>query len=271
MIRDEYLRRLVDAAYVDVYLSATDGARLYWPWRMMPVHEADKRHRNACERFIVDSSFQDESITNEDVLDMGETLDAEAVVLADVWHDVDATVDALVDGINMYDDHPFDGDVLLPLQPPHAECYRRLISRGVSVDHIFAVGGVKDKPDSVKLDAAKQLRDVAGPDVHIHGLGYGVTDTTVRGIRQNPDLLDSIDYSTPMQSGLDGTVAPGDERMSVAAMRAASQLVEDLRLVSPFVTVDEDTEQVGLNDIFAATDAGNDQSLQPETDTEAHE
>lgn len=233
MIREEYLRRLVDASYVDLYLSATDGARLYWPWRMMPVHEADKRHRNACESFIVDSSITREDIGNQESLDKAAELDAEMVVLADVWHDKDATVEAVLEGLNLYDDHRFDGGVLVPLQPPHDECYAELAGQGIDV---FAVGGVKDAGDDARLQAARDVRRVAGDDVHLHGLGYGLTDDIVAAIRDDPGLLDSLDYSSPMQTGLDGTVAPGEERMSVAAMRAAAQLVEDLRLVSPFAT-----------------------------------
>lgn len=234
MIREEYLRRLVDQSYVDLYLSATDGARLYWPWRMQPVHEATERYRNACERYIIDSSFSREDITNTDVLETGARLDAEAVVLTDVWHDVDATVDALVDGIERYHDHRFDGDVILPLQPPHAECYKRLRERGLGDGHIYAIGGVKDDPDRVKIRAAEDVYDIAGPETHLHGLGFGLTEELIAAIQHNPDLLDSVDYSTPVQSSMDGTVAAGEERMSVVAARAGAQLVEDLRRVTPY-------------------------------------
>lgn len=234
MIREEYLRRLIDASHVDLYLSAVDGARVYWPFRMQPVHEASKRHRNACERYIIDSSFKDESITNEDVLDIAVDLKAEAAVLADVWQDVDATVDALVDGLEQYENHAYDGEVLLPLQPPHDQCYRKLIERGVSPDHIFAIGGVKDAGDAAKIQGAKAVRKMA-PEVYIHGLGFGVTDELVGAIRDDPDLLDSLDYSTPIQNAMDGSVEAGEERMSVVAARAGSKLIEDCRRLTPFV------------------------------------
>lgn len=255
MIREEYLRRLVDAAHVDLYLSATDGARVYWPYRMQPVHEADKRHRNACERYIVDSSFQDESITNEDVLDTARDLEAEAALLADVWQDVDATVHALVEGLELYEDHAFDGEVLLPLQPPHDECYRRLIDRGVSPGHIFAIGGVKDSGDEAKIAGARAVRNLAGPEVHIHGLGFGVTDRLVDAVREEPGLLDSLDYSTPVQNAMDGSIDAGDERMSVVASRAASQLIEDCRRLTPFVD-GPDHRQSTIGQSLAATDGG---------------
>jgi len=230
MIREEYLRRLVDACYVDLYFSACDGARLYWPWRMQPVHEADRRHRNACESYIVDSSFKDESITNVDVLDTADQLDAEVAVLADVWQDKDATVDAILSGLETYDDHSFAGEIMVPLQPPHDECYRELEGQA----DIYALGGVKDAGDDARLSAARSVRAIAGNGVHLHGLGYGTTDAIVEAVRNRPELLDSVDYSTAMQSALNVPVEPGKERMTVAASHAATRLVSDLRRLSPF-------------------------------------
>jgi len=252
MIREEYLRRLVEESYLDLYLSSTDGARIYWPWRMQPTHEASKRLRNACEKYIVDSSFQDESITNKDALDKAYELDAEMCVLADVWHDKDATVDAILEGLELYDDHPFDGKTLAPLQPPHDECYTELEGQGIDV---YAVGGVKDSGDKVRVEAAKAVREAAGPDVYIHGLGYGATDGIVRAVHENPNLLDSVDYSTPLQSSITG-IDPGEERMSVVAARAGAQLVEDLRKFSPYIKDPEPkdlraTGQAGLDQLSA--------------------
>jgi len=246
MLRDEYLRRLVDAAYVDIYLSATDGARIYWPWRMQPAHEAGKSHRNACEKYIVDSSFNRPDIGNAEVLDTAERFDAEAVVLADVWQDMGATVDALLEGLELYDDHAFDGDVILPLQAPHDECYRELEGHG----DIYAIGGVKDKPDARKVAATRSVRDVAGDSITLHGLGFGVSDTLVRAVQSDPDLLDSIDYSTPVQSSMDGSIDAGKERMSVVAARSGAWLVEDLRRLSPYIENQGGSEQTGLESVF---------------------
>lgn len=234
MIREEYFRRLTDAAYLELYLSAVDGARVYWPWRMQPVHEARStgpRFRNACESYIIDSSFKDDSITNKDALDTAYSLDAEMCVLADVWHDKDATVDAILDGLELADDHPYDGKIIAPLQPPHDECYRELEDQGIDV---FAVGGVKDSGDETRVEAARAVREAAGPDVWLHGLGYGATDGIVEAVQEQPGLLDSIDYSTPVQNANTTDVHPGKERMSVVAARAAATLIEDLRKFSPY-------------------------------------
>lgn len=231
MLREEYLRRIIDECYVDLYLSATDGARSYWPFRMQPTHEVSKAHRNACERYIVDSAIQRDDIGNAETLDAAHRVGAETVVLADVWQDVDATVDAVLDGLELYDDHSFDGKVMVPLQPPHDECYRKLEGHGID---IWAVGGVKDAPDGEKVESVRDVRAVAGADAHIHGLGYGVTETLVDAVRSDPSLLDSLDYSTPVQNAMNVPTAPGAERMSVLSMRAMAELVADARRLSPF-------------------------------------
>lgn len=231
MLRDEYLRRLLDAAYVDVYLSANDSCRIYWPYRMQPVHEAAKRYRDACEHYIVDSSFQDESITNEDVLDTAFRLDAEAALLADVWHDADETVHALLEGRELADDHAYDGKLIAPLQPPHTDCYDELEGQF----DIYAVGGVKDADPFTQVQALRHLRERAGPDEWIHGLGIGVSDELVWAVHEWPDLVNSIDYSTPVQNSMAPPVDNGEDHMSVIAARAGAMLVEDVRRLTPLV------------------------------------
>lgn len=229
MLRDEYLRRLIDGSHIELYLSAVDGARIYWPWRMQPPKEASKRYRNACERYIIDSDPLDDSVTTEVVLDTAHRLDAEVASLQDVYQNKDATVDALLHGLEIADDHPFDGELLLPLQKPFAECWREI---GEPTDHMIGIGGLKGARPSERLKAARELRNAVGNDVWLHGFGWGV-EGLANAINSNPELLDSVDYSTPMQSNINGSSA-GEERMSVAAMQSATKLVRDLREVSVY-------------------------------------
>lgn len=241
MLRDEYFRRLVEGAHLELYLSATDGARLYWPWRMQPPSEATGSYRDACERYIIDSDPLDDDVTAETVLDTAHRLDAEVASLQDVYQDKDGTVDSLLDGFEVYDDHAFDGELLLPLQKPYAECWREI---GSPENHMLGIGGLKDARDTERLRAARELRDAVGDDVWIHGFGWGV-DGLSDAIRNRPGLLDSVDYSTPMQNAVTVECTPGKERMSVAAMSAAQQLVRDLREVSKYPN-HEPTTQVTL-------------------------
>lgn len=229
MIREEYLRRLVDASHIDLYLSGNDGARLYWPWRMQPPKEASTTYRNACEQYVIDSDPLDDSVTTQDVLDTAYSVNAEVASLQDVYQDKDATVNSLLDGMATADDHPFDGTLLLPLQVPYGECYREI---GEPTDHWVGIGGLKGGSDSERIQAAKNVRQVTGIDVHIHGFGWGPRGDMAAEIRQTPTLLDSVDYSTPMQTAINTEMTPGDERMSVQAAYAGYRLVRDLREIT---------------------------------------
>ncbi|UBF23311.1 DpdA [Halorubrum tailed virus 29] len=230
MLRQEYLRRLVDGAHIELHLSSNDGARLYWPWRMQPPKEASQAYRDACEQYVIDSDPLDNDVTAKDVLDTAHRLDAEVASLQDVYQDKDATVDSLLKGLEVADDHAFDGTLLLPLQAPYVECWRDL---GEPRDYWLGIGGLKDARPNQRLTAAGSLRDATGPDAWIHGFGWGVTGIASK-IRENPNLLDSLDYSTPLQQSVISDCTPGKERMSVTAMGAAKRLVKDLREVSEY-------------------------------------
>lgn len=233
MLRDEYLRRLVDDAHIELVLSASGGSggRVYWPWKMNPPKEALQRMRNSCEKYIIDSDPLDDSVTTEDVLDCAYRHNAEVASLQDVYQDKDATVDSLLHGLEVYDSHAFDGDLLLPLQAPYVECWQEL---GEPTEHLLGIGGLKDGLSNERIEATKNLRQAAGQEVWIHGFGWGVNGIA-EYIRKNPSALDSIDYSTPVQNAMNNVeCSPGEEVSSVIAMDMATQLVRDLREVSTY-------------------------------------
>jgi hypothetical protein len=255
-IAGPYLAELLDHAYVDLYLSinvgspsATHGSRGYYPYRFEPVHEipSDATSHPDCYRYVVDSSIQHDAYGNQDAVDTAARVDADAVVLADKYQDLDGTVDAVLEGLTLANNHEYGGDLIIPLQPPHAECYRQLRRHGIDPTHTFALGGLKDcNDDAEKLAAARAVRDAADHPIELHGLGFGVTPELARGIRDTPRLLDSIDYSTPAQSQIPDT-EPGDKRLCTVAARAGADLIEDLRRVSPLVAVDT-TQATQLSD-----------------------
>ena len=231
MLRQEYLRRLVDNAHIELYLSANDGARIYWPWRMQPPSEASRRYRDACEKYIIDSDPWNDGIEATEILNCAFKLDAEIASLQDVYLDKDGTVDKLLEGLEIADSHSFDGQLLLPLQKPYVECWKEL---GEPTEHMLGIGGLKDGSPEKRIRVSKQLRNAVGNDVWIHGFGWGIKGIA-KSVQKNPKLIDSIDYSTPMQNGANYDCSSGKERMSVAAMGGATKLVRDLREVGGFV------------------------------------
>lgn len=242
MLREEYLRRLVDEAYIDLFLAGVDGARLYWPWRMCRENSSlSTAYRNACEVYWLDSSISNEDYGNQDVLDDAHSMGAEAVLLADTMNDYAETVESVNAGLDLADDHAFDGEVIIPLQAPFDECYAEFAGES----DYYAIGGLNKEPtDQPRIDAAKTVRDIAGYDIHLHGLGWGARDELVEAVHTDPGLLDSVDYSTPVQSATEAMA--GTERMSVTAAYAGARLIRDLRRVSP--NVDFDPEPVELRE-----------------------
>lgn len=243
MLREEYLRRLVDESYIELYLSSVDGARIYWPWRMQIPKDASTKYRNACEKYIIDSDFADEGVTNEDVLDCAFRVNAEVATLADVYQDCEQTIDAVLNGAELYEDHPFDGELLIPLQRPYVECYESVKDCGT----YFGLGGIKDESLAKKLELIREFRDAVGPDPHLHGFGMGVSRQLAVQLHRNPEFIDSVDYTTPIQTSITN-VASGKDRMTVVATRALAKLVEDLRLVTPNVEIDPDVPTETEND-----------------------
>jgi hypothetical protein len=199
---------------------------------MEPPKEASVSYRDACERYIIDSGPKDDDVTTADVLDTAVAVGADMASLQDVYQDKDATVDALLDGLGVADDHRFAGGLLLPLQSPVVECWEEI---GSPTDHTLGIGGLKDAPDTNRVSAARGLRAAVGDGVDIHGFGWGVRPDSLltEAIRESPGLLDSLDYSTPLQNNV-GDTTPGAERKSVLAASAGARLVRDLREVSPY-------------------------------------
>lgn len=234
-----------------MFLAGVDGARLYWPWRMARERGSlGKAYRNACEVYWVDSSIQNSEYGNADVLDDAFKYDAEAALLADTMGEFEATVTALKEGLDMADDHPFEGEIVIPLQAPFDKCYYEFAGES----EYYAIGGLLGaSTDTPRIQAAETLREMAGYDIHLHGLGWGVRDGLMHALQGNPNLVDSVDYSSPVQNAV-GAIA-GQERTSVTAAEAGAQLIRDLRKVTPYVELEPNPEdlrddgQVGLAEL----------------------
>ena len=241
----EQVEGIANDCYVDIYI-AGNLSNGWWPWRMQHVNESGPSHVDRCESYILDSSYRDRNVGNRDVFDRAHELGADMVVLADVLHDMDATVDAVRDGLNLLDNHPCEADPIIPLQPPHSECYRRL--EGLA--DRYAIGGVNTASTSEKVEAAGAVRNIAGQDIWLHGLGYGLEtpqprygcNTLVYALNENPGLLDSLDYSTPIQNALNQPISSGDHRTIPSNVYAGYVVLEAARLLSPSTRVVPDAE-----------------------------
>lgn len=240
----EYWDRLIEACPVKFYCSGIDGARTFWPWRMNKAGSKEFRpaYVNACDHHILDSHFGDESVTNAVVLDEAVRSGCDAAVLADVYQDCEATIEALLDGLDLADDHGFDGTIVLPLQEPFDECYDAVVPSVGDRDVWWALGGLKDVAASVKVNAVRDFRNYTGSEIHIHGLGWGITEELARAVRRDPDLLDSVDNSTAVSNTVGGY--SGDEQTSVTALLAQAHRVQQLRRLTHYTADANDPAQI---------------------------
>jgi len=241
-MRHDKLYTIVDSCPVEFYLSANDSCHVTWPYRMQPVHEVSQRYANNADKYIVDSSFADESITNKDVLDAGVAVGADMVVLEDVYQDFEATIAAVSDGLALAADHSFSGEIMVPLQEPWIECWEE-----VGSPTTVAIGGLKDAPPSEKVRVAQKLRDATGPNTWIHGLGWGATDALVNAIRHEPTLLDSIDAQTPYARENNTSIWKGEHKSVPTAIRAQANLIEACRRMNPDMTENPTPDQHDLS------------------------
>lgn len=236
-MKPEYVRRITDACYVDYYLSSNDGAQSFWSYRMQPVHEASTRYVDVCDAFLVDSAFNKPEITNTDALDKAEAVNATGVMLEDVYQEFDATVEKLLEGAELADAHEFNGDIYYPLQAPHVDCWRE-----IGEPENIALGGTKDKPAAEKVRIAREVRQAVGPDITIHGLGWGASEPVIQAVNETPELMDSIDASTALHRARHMDVEPGTGNLTVRQAHAIGILLEKCRRMSPLTDKNDQSQ-----------------------------
>lgn len=214
---DHYFQTIRDEAYVDVY-AADNTAMLTYPYRLgrPDPDESSPTVANNSESFILDSGIGDDTHTNETVLERAEYLDADMVVPKDVFGDPEATTPQVLEMLNLVEElDGYDPTVMIPVQHTdgvtHADHYRViedvLSEQGYDIrDYPVALGGLNKSGIVEQVDAVTSVREVAGDEQHIHGLGFGASRNWVVIIQQNPDLLDSLDISTYVQSVTNGTI-----------------------------------------------------------------
>lgn len=260
MVRQEYLDRIIEACPVKYHLSGNEGCRSHWPWRMQPVHASSPRYSENSQSYIIDSSIEDPSIGNEEIIERGKNIEADAIVLADFMpfeyyehkkqngkldsngakkllelkrkydNAYEASLDSIKKGMRLAEKSDYLGKVIIPLQPPHLKSLKNL-GRPKNV----AIGGLKEAHVSKKIEATKKVRRELGEDAFIHGLGFGATDSLIQEIRENENLLDSIDSRTSIHKAMNNfEYWSGAERKSPLASFTEGYLLEACRRMCGF-------------------------------------
>lgn len=223
-----YLRRLevlLDASPVDIY--AASSLKHPWPYRLQNIKECYPSSFWRSQNRILDSAILAPEYSNREILETADSRHATAVVAKDYLpfdaYDYDelsdeqvavlqrlddtyqdnraATTDSIREFAALYDadTHP---PAYIPLQPPYDDHYQtvRSIVESSDLDHRYMLGGLAQADPSERIDHLLDFRDVAGPEPEAHGLGWGLDDELVAVIRDEPDLLDSVDNSSPQNA-----------------------------------------------------------------------
>lgn len=209
---ERYEQNAVNDSYVDVYSAAYLVMQRY-PYRLESVKESSPTVASKADKYILDSNIGHDDVQTQDIIDRGSDIGAETVVPKDEIGDIETTVDNTIELIKELQAVKYDPDVFIPLQEgderTHVDCYEHITDRlweiGEDIGaYPIMVGGIKDKSPYQQIRIVKSVRDAAGDDAYIHGLGFGCTPDWIHAVHQQPDLLDSLDTSSAIQSAMSG-------------------------------------------------------------------
>lgn len=223
-----YFRRLetiLAACPVEIY--AASSLKHPWPWRLQNAAECYPASFWRSQHRILDSAITAPELTNQDVLAHAVERHATAVAAKDYLPfdaydgmdltaaqaqaverlrteydtNIEATTASIQEFAEIHDPniHP---PAYIPLQPPYGEHVQEVapIVEGSHLEHRYMLGGLKDAAPKRRIEELLAFRAEVGPEPVAHGLGWGLSDELVLALRDEPDLLDSVDNSGPSQA-----------------------------------------------------------------------
>jgi hypothetical protein len=195
----------VDRCPIDIYVAS--NMPYPYPYKLGKPANQTPKIRDSCTTWIQDSGIGDDT-TNADVLDLAAEYDADFVIPCDELHDQPATTDAVHEFLELYDDSDVRATPLIPLQPPYDEHYRDLPDFPA-----YCLGGIAfDYSAREQINELQKFRRVAGDGPYAHALGIGGSMTVVNAIANDPDLVQSVDCSTPEQAAVNGSMIDAELR-----------------------------------------------------------
>ncbi len=214
----KHINKLTQKAVIDIYLSGGNG-RFYWPNRLQPAKKGDSTPsvRESSQQYMLDSGFEDGGVPTKQLIEMTHERQPDYVIPNDVVNTPDVEMRNAIEGtakkvdefLSLIDEKTFPATVLIPLQPPHDFHYGFLhkhYPEQIKRSH-FALGGMKDMKPKLQIKYVKQFRRVIGYNAYVHGFGLGASRQLVKALRDDPRLLDAVDFSTPQIHARSGQIA----------------------------------------------------------------
>lgn len=184
---------------IDIYVASNMPYR--YPYKLLKPEHATKPIANSTTTLIMDSGITDKT-ANQDVIDLAMDYDADFIVPCDELHDQQATTEAVKEFLDLYDDSDCRATPFIPLQPPYDEHYDELAGH-----YHYMLGGIAfDYSAGEQIEEMQRFRRAAGPEPYAHALGVGGSLTVARVLGNNPNLVQSVDCSTPEQAAINSSV-----------------------------------------------------------------
>ena len=247
-----------------------------YPYRMVPAHRVTSTHRGLTDTLMVDSVYNNDSITNEDVLEAARKVDADFVIPKDYPGRPHESVEMMEQFLDLYDPRTDHFKPYMVVQPPLAETFKEYEDFYSRFGRL-AIGGLKDKSPETQTDevyefyeALRASSQIDVSSVDVHGFGLGLSPEMVHFIRTYPHALDSLDVSTPEISIKNNKLPDalwvqtpmalpgGDNRRDLQARYAEATLYLMNYLLSDVVNEEELHEMYGL--LEDLPDAGGDEA-----------
>lgn len=271
------LEMILEECPIDIY--AASSLKHPWPYRLQKYGECAKASFWRSQHRILDSNIIDPEVTNEEILSEAINKEATAVVakdylpfhMYDLTHSkmreltgednhIDATTESIREFIELYDQED-DLIAYIPLQPPYVEHIKdiRQMVRDSHLEERYMLGGLKNANPKKRISEAEDLRAVIGDEPILHGLGWGLSDTLVEALRENPQLIDSVDNSGPSQAVINEglldkhwqkqpfKLVEGQMRNSVAGIFEFGILLQAAHRLTDY-NMDFNTEQMSFSD-----------------------
>jgi len=192
-----------------------------YPWKLQKPSTVNDRVRDTAETFIMDSGIGDE-VSNQEVLDLAYEYTADYVVPKDVLHDFEQTTANVTEFLSLYEDHPCEATVLVPVQcNPETDEWHSDHVDDLPIHTHYVLGGmaVDEVSTTEQITAIKNFRQHVGSEAYVHGLGVGGGIEFVSKVA-GKGWLDSVDCATPEMAGQFGSIL--DERLRQKQVRVMS-------------------------------------------------
>lgn len=192
---DERFKLIRENTTARVY-SAGINNRYWYPFRLMSAKEAGRSTAQECLDCIIDSGYTHSDIGNKETIEAAIKANAQYIIMADEPGSQRRTHNALKEFIELYNEHQeCTAKPFVVLQPPYADHYEAYEEQYSRFSH-FALGGLHQFEPWQQIGAIREFRQAAGAQVYVHALGIGTDLTVIRGLRNEPRLIDSLDVST---------------------------------------------------------------------------